>query len=51
MAEKVNLSSLGRSEQSSFEIFSGNMGFTRSGKYTEVARLYASASKSVSGNT
>ena len=39
MAEKVNLSSLGRSEQSSLEIFSGNIGFTRSGKYTDVARL------------
>ena len=38
MAENVNLSSSGLSEHNSLEIFSGSMGFTLSGKYTEVAR-------------
>ena len=39
IAEKVYLSSFGRREHNSLLILSGNMGFTLSGKYTDVARL------------
>ena len=37
VAEKVNFSSLGLKEHNSLEIRSGNIGYTLSGKYTEVA--------------
>ena len=36
-AEKVSLSSFGLNEHSSLDIRSGSIGYTLSGKYTEVA--------------
>jgi hypothetical protein len=38
-------------EHSPLESFSGSMGMTRRGKYTEVVRTWASASSALPGRT
>jgi hypothetical protein len=50
-AEKVSLSSLGRSEHRPLDRRSGSIGITRSTKYTDVARCLPSRSSSVLGRT
>ena len=51
VAENVNFSSLGLKEHNSLEILSGNIGYTRSGRYTDVALSYAALSTAVPGCT
>ena len=46
-----SLSTAGFSEHSPLDRASGNMGTTRSGKYTEVARVLASSSRAEPGRT
>ena len=47
--QKVNFSSCGLKEHNSFEIRSGNIGYTLSGRYTDVARSKSSLSTAVPG--
>jgi len=44
-------SSFGRSEQMPLDSVSGSIGTTKPGKYTEVARRWASSSSGVPGRT